>query len=639
MKTNFLKKIIMLMVVITFGIYQVQSQTNGAGSINTNNGVGTSGTYRTFIGDYAGNSNSGTYNSFFGDHAGYTNTTGTYNTFSGGLSGYSNSTGAQNTFLGFEAGYSSTTNYNTFFGYCSGTNTTSGNYNTFLGHTSGSSNSTGAYNTFIGLQSANKNTTGSYNVTLGLNASYYNKTGGYNTVLGAYAGQGANNNSYSNNCFIGYNTGYSATTGGYNTALGYQALYSNTIGVTNTAIGAEALYSNTAEGNTATGYQALYSNTSAGGNTAHGYMALTNNTGTSNTAVGAGALGSNTTGTYNTAFGKSAGFTYTTGDHNTFLGYAADMAANNYTNATVIGSGATNNQGPNTMYLGNSTCNQIWVGAGGNYNVSDGRFKINVTENVKGLEFINKLRPVTYNMDTKALDGFINNGRNKTVIVPHTQTQTFTDSTGTHTTTITTYDTIVSINPNANLDFGPSTAIVHSGFIAQEVVQAANSCGFISTIVSVPTDPSKSNYGLNYAEIVVPLVKAVQELSKEVDSLKTALKNNGAVNKTIDNTGSNNSGKNIQDIKLILPDIATLGDAQPNPNNGSTQISYFLPDNVSNAKIIFTDMLGKVIQQKLLESGYGVLNIDTQDLPTGIYFYSLVVDDKVIDNKKMVRNK
>jgi len=113
----------------------------------------------------------------------------------------------------------------------------------------------------------------------------------------------------------------------------------------------------------------------------------------------------------------------------------------------------------------------------------------------------------------------------------------------------------------------------------------------------------------------------------------------GATDKIINNTGNNDSLKNILYIKLTLLDEATLGDAQPNPNNGSTQIPYFLPDNIIDAQIIFTDMLGKLLQKESLQSGYGLLNIDTQDLPSGIYSYSLIVGGKVIDSKKMVRNK
>src|SRR5207253_2731620 len=35
---------------------------------------------------------------------------------------------------------------------------------------------------------------------------------------------------------------------------------------------------------------------------------------------------------------------------------------------------------------------------------SDGRFKKNVKEDVPGLQFINKLRPVTYNLDIDGID-------------------------------------------------------------------------------------------------------------------------------------------------------------------------------------------------------------------------------------------
>ena len=50
-------------------------------------------------------------------------------------------------------------------------------------------------------------------------------------------------------------------------------------------------------------------------------------------------------------------------------------------------------------------------------------------------------------------------------------------------------------------------------------------------------------------------------------------------------------------------------------------------------------MLGKVMDEKPLQSGYGLLNIDTQNLPSGIYSYTLVIESKVFDTKKMMRSK
>jgi hypothetical protein len=71
-------------------------------------------------------------------------------------------------------------------------------------------------------------------------------------------------------------------------------------------------------------------------------------------------------------------------------------------------------------------------------------------------------------------------------------------------------------------------AMVWTGFIAQEVEQAATQLGFNFSGVDKPRNDME-HYGLRYAEFVVPLVKAVQEqqvliekLMKEVESLKQA---------------------------------------------------------------------------------------------------------------------
>ena len=139
---------------------------------------------------------------------------------------------------------------------------------------------------------------------------------------------------------------------------------------------------------------------------------------------------------------------------------------------------------------------------------------------------------------------------------------------------------------------------------------------------------------MRYEEFVVPLVKAVQELSHSLDSLLASSKNS----QRIEQNNTNWQQVDTVQIKLALLDEATLGDPQPNPNNGITQIPYYLPQNTIIAKIIFTDMLGKVIEEKQLQIGFGLMNIDTQDLPAGVYSYSLTVEGKVITSKKMICN-
>jgi len=104
-------------------------------------------------------------------------------------------------------------------------------------------------------------------------------------------------------------------------------------------------------------------------------------------------------------------------------------------------------------------------------NASDGRFKYNVKENVGGLDFIMKLRPVTYNFDIEKFNLFHN-------------------------------------TPNSDLR---NTTEVETGFIAQEIETAMKETGYDFNGLIIPNDPSKDNYKVSYSKFVVPLVKAVQE--------------------------------------------------------------------------------------------------------------------------------
>ncbi|MBI5217361.1 MAG: tail fiber domain-containing protein [Bacteroidia bacterium] len=443
--------------------------------------------------------------------------------------------------------------------------------------------------TFLGYQAGNSNTATS-NTGIGFKALFSNTTGVYNTATGDSAL-------------------YSNTTGTCNTANGYKALYSNTTEEANTAVGYQALYTNTSgKDNAALGYKALYSNTTAPANTAVGTNALySNTTGTPNTATGYGALYANTTGYYNTAIGYGAGNSNANDTSCTFLGSDAD-ASGNYSNATAIGYGASVTA-TNYIKVGNTSVTQI--GGCQNWtNTSDGRFKFNVIENVKGLEFIKKLRPVTYQLNTQQLDYFFIQNMSADDQAMHQE----------------------------GMDFAPSTAIVHSGFIAQEVDSVANSCGFTSSIVHTPAN-STDPYALSYAEFVVPLVKAVQELSKTVDSLKLIMQiyyPQGTLNKTLQNTSDEQlNSLRIHDIELA--NNAVLYQNAPNPFSDGTTIKYFVPEN-ANVQIVFMDEFGNHIKEfSIEEKGMGQLNVSASNLAAGMYSYSLIVNGRVVDTKKMIK--
>ncbi|HEY2727022.1 MAG TPA: tail fiber domain-containing protein, partial [Parafilimonas sp.] len=282
------------------------------------------------------------------------------------------------------------------------------------------------------------------------------------------------------NFFAGPYAGNISVTGIDNTGTGEYALTKITSGNDNTANGLNALYYNTTgDYNSATGSYALYSTTEGA---------------SSNTADGANSLLNNTAGSYNTAVGASA-LTYAkSGNYNTAVGFAAFPTTNSYQNSTALGYEAIISAS-NQVRIGNSSITSI--GGYTNWsNISDGRVKKNIKSNVPGLAFINQLNAVTYNLDLDAADKILQPPalKDKDEKVPQPSQQEITAR-------------------------KEKEQIIYSGFIAQDVEAAAKKIGYDFSGIDAPKNDNNV-YGLRYSDFVVPLVKAVQELSKQNDSLK-----------------------------------------------------------------------------------------------------------------------
>jgi len=257
------------------------------------------------------------------------------------------------------------------------------------------------------------------------------------------------------------------------------------------------IHKDTATANTAIGAYSQYTNATGWGNSSNGYSALyATTTGDLNTAMGAYALYHNGTGLHNTAVGAYAMVDANGGLDITGIG-AYTNASNNLTNATAIGYGAIVNAS-NKIRLGNNAVTVI-EGAVPFTTLSDGRFKYAVQEDVKGLEFILHLRPVTYRFDARKFDAQQRQGQDKNVSFTRQASQSALDE---------------------------ASAIRRTGFIAQEVEKAADASGYDFSGVIKP-GTGQDHYSLSYESFVVPLVKAIQEqqkiivdLQRQIDELK-----------------------------------------------------------------------------------------------------------------------
>ncbi|MEP6683287.1 MAG: T9SS type A sorting domain-containing protein, partial [Parafilimonas sp.] len=151
-------------------------------------------------------------------------------------------------------------------------------------------------------------------------------------------------------------------------------------------------------------------------------------------------------------------------------------------------------------------------------------------------------------------------------------------------------------------------------------------------------------YALNYSAFVVPLVKSVQELSKQNDSLKeinASMQSQINDMKTAIQKIANKEGVDVSSATVnSLITSAALAQNVPNPYNHTTSIAYNLPTTFSTAQIVVTDNAGKVLKTvNVSGQGKGVLHLDASSLAAGAYNYSLYIDGRMIDTRKMILSK
>ena len=75
----------------------------------------------------------------------------------------------------------------------------------------------------------------------------------------------------------------------------------------------------------------------------------------------------------------------------------------------------------------------------------------------------------------------------------------------------------------------------------------------------------------------------------------------------------------------------------PNPFYENTVIKYFLPKNFGKAQISFSDLNGQILKTIHLQNdGLGTISLSARELAAGTYTYTLILDGRIIDTKKMV---
>jgi hypothetical protein len=221
---------------------------------------------------------------------------------------------------------------------------------------------------------------------------------------------------------------------------------------------------------------------------------------------------------------------------------------------------------------------------------SDARLKKDIKTEIKSLDKLNLLNPVTYNFEQ-------NQGGLK-----------------------------------LNLPNG-----IQHGFIAQELEKVFPE--LVSDVIHPIFDErnvqtsTRTLKAVNYIGLISVLTESVKELSNEVTLLKEKLA-------TSEKTYVVNNKKNFTDEELNTIKINGfyLGQNTPNPFKTSSVIEYSLPENEKNTSLLIFNLNGQTIKEYRLDKSKGSVTIEEGVLGKGMYIYSLVSNGEEIISKKMIVN-
>jgi len=172
------------------------------------------------------------------------------------------------------------------------------------------------------------------------------------------------------------------------------------------------------------------------------------------------------------------------------------------------------------------------------------------------------------------------------------------------------------------------------GFVAQELEKVLPDLVQTSReVVSIDAKNGRKMEDIksvNYTALIPVLTKAIQEQQQQIEELKLMVEKLSQ-QVTLSNTVNDANTK----ITARLMDNQ-LDQNIPNPLTNTASISYSVSAGAKNVQLLITNNSGKTIKQLLLTAGKGAVNIDASTLSSGTYNYSLLVDGKILESKKMV---
>lgn len=156
--------------------------------------------------------------------------------------------------------------------------------------------------------------------------------------------------------------------------------------------------------------------------------------------------------------------------------------------------------------------------------------------------------------------------------------------------------------------------------------------------------------GINYQQFVALSIKSIQEQQSIIESQETEIikleREEAEMEARLAALEAKLATVSPKQVNPTFPETPKttasshfgfqLEQNLPNPFQRETLIQFSLPDALVSAQIQLSDINGKIIRNYSLSKDQKQLSIKSENLEKGTYFYSLIIDNELVETKKMI---